>query len=76
MKTIDFLKEKCAELLEQESKNDNEKRITILSTISQILNQQNALIKLDAEIVLNILKDLGFSSKEIPQIYASILKEN
>ena len=74
MSTIDMLKERCSELLIKEC--NNKTKVAILSTISEILKQPKAMVKLDAEVVLNILKDLGFSKKEIPEIYASILKEN
>ena len=76
MQTINLLKERCATLIKEEQNNLNSGTLPILITIQQILNQPNALIKLDAEIVLNILKDLGFSKKEIPEIYSSILKGN
>lgn len=74
MQTIDMLKQRCNSLIAKCTKDS--KTLNVLETINQILNQPNALIKLDAEIVLNILKDLGFSKKEILEIYSSILKEN
>lgn len=73
MKTIDTLKERCSSLLTTETDTN---KLTILKTISEVLTIPNAFKKLDAEIVLNMLKDLGYKANEVTEIYSKILKED
>jgi len=75
MKTIEKLKQICKVQLEFEQAEGNKKRVDILTTISKILAEENALKRLDAEIVVNILSDLGMEDSEIPEVYAKILQD-
>ena len=72
MKVVDTLKQKCKELLS--SNISDPLKISRLNTISEILSEANALVKLDPEMVLNILTDLGYNRNEIVLIYSEILK--
>ena len=72
MKIVDTLHKRCNELMQ--SNINNEKKLTTLKSISNILSEPNVLIKLDAEMVLNILTDLGYNRNEIVLIYSEILK--
>ena len=75
MKTIEKLKQICKVQLEFEQAEGNQKRVGILTTISKILEEENALKRLDAEIVINILSDLGMEEQEIAEVYAKILQD-
>ena len=73
MKMIEILKQRCTDLL---AKTNDEKKIKILNLVSQILNKENSLKKMDVQVVLNILIDLEYTNKEIPKIYSKIVKED
>ena len=70
---IEILKQRCTDLL---AKTNDEKKIKILNLVSQILNKENSLKKMDVQVVLNILIDLEYTNKEIPKIYSKIVKED
>ena len=70
---IEILKQRCTDLL---AKANDEKKIKILNLVSQILNKENSLKKMDVQVVLNILIDLEYTNKEIPKIYSKIVKED
>ena len=76
MNVVDTLKQKCEELLIESTNNGDVKNAQVLSSIKNILGEDDSLKKMDAEIVVNILSDLGYSVYEIPEVYASILKNN
>jgi len=76
MNVVDTLKQKCEQLLIESTNNGDVKNAQVLSSIKNILGEDDSLKKMDAEIVVNILSDLGYSVYEIPEVYASILKNN
>ena len=72
-KIINKLKKECVFLLEKSKTKKNEKDIQLYSTILEILSSENAFSKMDIEVSLNILLDLGYTSKDALKIYNQLI---
>lgn len=70
---INNLKKQCTKLYDKYNKKGDKSKIKLYSTISNILNSENAFDKIDAEVALNILLDLGMSQKNAYKVYNDIL---
>ncbi len=64
---------KCENLLENSKKEQDNRKIKIYNSIHEILNNENCFDKIDAEIAMNILLDLGFSSDEVVSVYSQLI---
>ena len=70
-KIIESLKEICKQHIKQNQ--SNKKQVEIYQTIEQILEQENAFLKLDAQTSLNILNDLLKDQKQAYETYILII---
>lgn len=72
--TIIFdLRAKCDSLLSKYQNESNTNKIKLFTTIKSILESDKPFNKLDAEISLNILIDLGYSPQQAIQVYSQIV---
>lgn len=67
------LHKKCNTLLLKYKNESNESKIKIYSSIKSILESDKPFNKLDAEISLNILMDLGYNYQQAIQVYSQII---
>ena len=70
---INMLKEMCAKKLKSARELGNQNEAIKFITIGEIL-ENNESVKLEPDVWLNILSDLGFSNFEAVKIYTQILK--
>ena len=70
---INDLRKLCENKINEAIKTSNIKEINNLKNIHDILENDNCFKILDANIVFNILNDLGFDVNESIKIYSDLL---
>ena len=70
------LKVICATKLMEAKKENNTKKIEIYSIISDVLNTENAFLRLDMEIAVNMICDLVDDIEKAKHIYMDLLRDN
>ena len=73
-KILKNLKVICLAKLSNAKKEDNQKNIEIYTIINDVLNTENSLIKLDMEVVVNMIYDLVEDIEKAKEIYVQLLK--
>ncbi len=71
--TINVLKERNEELLSYYLQIDDEKKVNLHFVIKSILATNKPFSRLDADVSMNILKDLNYSDEECFDIYKVLL---
>ena len=68
-----MLKERNEELLSYYIKNDDSNKINLHFVIKSILATKRPFAKLDADVSMNILKDLNFADSVAFEMYKTLL---
>ena len=75
LKIINEIRQKALDKLQYYLEAEDKVQVEKFHLISEILNNDNALIKLDTETALNILTDIYSSEKVAKSIYKKIVQQ-